>query len=84
MHGDLQIAKKGKSPFQIFGRTEKIAPGLLLHCCRFAVSYAGDEEEVIEIFGGCFLPHTCGGKNPLPKAGSDARIQRKGSRTIFE
>lgn len=40
--------------------------------CTFS---ADDEEEVIEIFGGCLLPHKCGGTGACLKTVGDGRTE---------
>lgn len=62
--GRKNLQKGNTASFEIFGRKTKIAPGLpFARSPRVRCISAGDEEEVIEIFGGCLLPRKCGGKS---------------------
>ena len=46
-------------------------------------AFAGDEEEVIEVFGGCFLSHKCGDQRLFTKAERQRTVYKGKARHKF-
>lgn len=62
---------------------ESFSAGPVCRTIGFA-EFAGDEEEVIEVFGGCFLSHKCGDQRLFHKGGAAThRVQRKARHKFY-
>ena len=61
---------------------ESFSAGPVCRTIGFA-EFAGDEEEVIEVFGGCFLSHKCGDQRLFTKAERQRTVYKGKARHKF-
>ncbi len=61
---------------------ESFSAGPVCRTIGFA-EFTGDEEEVIEVFGGCFLSHKCGDQRLFTKAERQRTVYKGKARHKF-